>query len=55
MSLESYQQLKVWQRGMELAEECYMPARRFPAEEKYGLVSQIRRAAVGVPANIAEG
>lgn len=50
-----HHRLVVWQRGMELVEECYRLTRAFPAEERYGLASQIRRAAISVPANIAEG
>ncbi|MCZ0940016.1 MAG: four helix bundle protein, partial [Caldilineaceae bacterium] len=51
----SYRDLKVWQRAMDLTVRTYEITRRFPAEEKYGLVSQMRRAAASVPANIAEG
>jgi four helix bundle protein len=47
--------LFVWQRGVELVTQVYRVSRHFPTEEKYGLVSQIRRASVSVPANIAEG
>jgi four helix bundle protein len=50
-----YKQLKVWQKGMELAKLIYKLTARFPAEEKFGLVAQMRRAAVSVPSNIAEG
>jgi len=46
---------KVWQRSSELTKEIYMITKRFPEDEKYGLTSQIRRAAVSVPSNIAEG
>lgn len=45
----------MWQRAMDLAVECYGLTKEFPREEAYGLVSQIRRAAASVPANIAEG
>ena len=55
MPLQNYQDLEVWQKGMALAEECYNLTRRFPKEEMFGLTSQIRRAAVSIPANIAEG
>jgi four helix bundle protein len=55
MSLKSYRKLKVWQRGMDLVEEIYRLSKIFPSEERFGLISQIRRAAVSVPANIAEG
>jgi four helix bundle protein len=55
MSLSSYRELRVWQFGMELAEGCYRLTRAFPRDEIFGITSQIRRAAVSVPANIAEG
>ncbi|WP_040300470.1 four helix bundle protein [Agrobacterium albertimagni] len=53
--MNSYQDLKVWQRAMDLAVESYEVTKDFPREEVYGLISQIRRAASSVPANIAEG
>jgi four helix bundle protein len=53
--IRSYQDLKVWQEVMTLAEDSYRFSAEFPREELYGLVSQIRRAAVSIPANIAEG
>ncbi|MBG1271746.1 four helix bundle protein [Nostoc sp. WHI] len=53
--IRSYQDLKVWQEGMNLAEACYQLTIAFPKEELYGMTSQIRRAGVSVPANIAEG
>ena len=55
MTIQSYRELKVWQKAMDLAVACYDATKTFPSEEKYGLTSQIRRAAVSVPANIAEG
>ncbi len=55
MALKSYQDLRVWQIGMEIAEQCYFLTRDFPKSELYGMTSQIRRAASSVPANIAEG
>ncbi|MEL7504895.1 MAG: four helix bundle protein [Cyanobacteria bacterium J06554_6] len=55
MSIRTYQDLEVWQKGMDLAERCYRLTKNFPKDERYGLTSQIRRAAVSVPANIAEG
>ncbi|NJR62394.1 MAG: four helix bundle protein [Cyanobacteria bacterium CRU_2_1] len=53
--IQSYRDLEVWQQGMALAEQCYRLTKTFPKEEVYGMVSQIRRAAVSIPANIAEG
>ena len=53
--IESYEDLEVWQLAMTLAEHCYELTKQFPKEELYGLISQIRRAAVSIPANIAEG
>lgn len=50
-----YEKLDVWQLGMELASMLYEITRTFPQSELYGLTSQIRRAAVSVPSNIAEG
>ena len=55
MAIADHRQLVVWQKGIELALETYRLSRRFPREETYGLSSQIRRAAVSIPANIAEG
>ncbi len=55
MSVKSYNELIVWQKGIILVEEVYKCTRAFPKEELYGLTSQIRRAAVSVPSNIAEG
>ena len=54
-SANSYQDLLVWQKAMDLAESCYHLTNLLPREELYGLSSQIRRAAVSVPSNIAEG
>ena len=50
-----YRDLKVWQRGMDLVEEVYRLTAAFPREERYGLTSQLRRAASAIPMNIAEG
>ena len=55
MTVQDYRQLEVWQFAMELAEKCYLATKGFPKEELFGLVSQIRRAAASIPANIAEG
>jgi len=51
----NHKNLVVWEKSIELAEEIYKITREFPKEELYGIVSQIRRAAVSVSANIAEG
>lgn len=53
--IESYQDLDVWQLALMLAEQCYKLTKLFPRDELYGLTSQIRRSAVSIPANIAEG
>jgi four helix bundle protein len=50
-----YRDLKVWRAAMRLALDCYQLTRHFPKDELYGLTSQIRRAAVSIPSNIAEG
>jgi four helix bundle protein len=51
----SYKDLVVWQKGIQLAKLVYSLTRSFPAEEKFGIIAQMRRAAVSVPSNIAEG
>ena len=55
MTIETYRDLRVWRDAMDLAEACYRLTARFPADERFGLTSQIRRASVSIPANIAEG
>jgi len=55
MTVRSYRDLKVWQVAMVLANEVYTVTTEFPKGEIYGLTSQVRRAAVSVPSNIAEG
>ena len=52
---ESYRDLIAWQRAKSLALDVYLFTRKFPKDEIYGLTSQMRRAAVSVPSNIAEG
>ena len=52
---QSYKDLVVWQKGIALAKLIYTVTAKFPSEEKFGLVSQMRRAAVSIPSNIAEG
>lgn len=51
----SYRDLNVWQLGMQIAEDVYHLTKSFPSDERFGLTSQLRRAASSVPANIAEG
>src|SRR6266581_4783966 len=51
----SYKDLVVWQKGIALAKIVYQLTKSFPSEEKFGLVAQLRRAAVSIPSNIAEG
>ena len=51
----SYQDLRVWQDAMDLVENVYCETQGFPKEERYSLTSQMRRAAVSIPSNIAEG
>ncbi len=53
--IQSYKDLNVWQGAMDLAESVYIYTNGLPKEERYGLVNQMRRAAVSVPSNIAEG
>ena len=53
--MKDFRDLKVWEKGHELALACYAATAEFPKEEIFGLTSQIRRAASSIPANIAEG
>lgn len=55
MALNSYQDLIVWQKSIELVVEIYALTDNFPRNEIYGIISQMRRAAVSIPSNIAEG
>jgi four helix bundle protein len=55
MGVSSYRQLKVWQLGIQLTKLTYRLTKAFPKDELYGLTNQMRRAAVSIPANIAEG
>src|SRR5437016_14552179 len=52
---QNYKDLVVWQKGIELAKIVYRLSAKFSGEEKFGLVSQMRRAAISIPSNIAEG
>ena len=53
--IKSYKDLDVWKRGVELVKKVYIATRDFPKEEVYGLSNQMRRCAVSIPSNIAEG
>ena len=53
--IESYRDLIVWQKGMELAKQVYIFTARFPKAELFGIGQQLRRAAISIPSNIAEG
>ena len=53
--VRSYRDLIAWQKAMSLAEQAYQVTRGFPDDERFGLTAQMRRAAVSVPSNIAEG
>jgi four helix bundle protein len=55
MRLTNYRDLEVWQKGMDLVVSVYHLTADFPPQEKFGITSQIQRAAVSIPANIAEG
>ncbi len=54
-SVQNFADLRIWQKGMELVPEIYRLTGRLPKQEDYGLTSQLRRAALSVPTNIAEG
>lgn len=53
--MKSFRDLRVWQAAMELVEKIYRLTQKFPNHEVYGLTNQLRRAAVSIPSNIAEG
>lgn len=53
--MQDFRRLKVWEKGHELVLKVYQLTSAFPREERFGLIDQIRRAAVSIPANIAEG
>ena len=55
MAIKSYRDLDVWWQAMKLAEVCYKETDGFPSRETYGMANQIRRAAVSIASNIAEG
>jgi four helix bundle protein len=53
--MRNFRELNIWQRSFELVEKVYQLTEDFPSSEKFGLIAQIRRCAVSVPSNIAEG
>lgn len=53
--MKSFRELRVWQKAMDLVETVYSLSQDFPKQETYGLTSQVRRAAISIPSNIAEG
>ncbi len=55
MRIHNFRELKIWQKSIELTKLVYQILNEFPADEKYGLKSQIRRCAISIPSNIAEG
>jgi four helix bundle protein len=55
MKVKDYKDLKIWQKGVEIAEKVYSITDGFPESELYGLTSQMRKASVSIPSNIAEG
>ncbi len=54
-SINSYKELIVWQKSMTLVKDLYKVTEHFPSSEQFGLTSQMRRASVSIPSNIAEG
>ncbi len=55
MALQTYRDLDVWQAGIELVEKVYFLAKSLPDDERFGMTSQLRRAVISIPLNIAEG
>jgi four helix bundle protein len=53
--MQSFTELKVWQKGIDFVTQVYKVTEKFPRVETYGLISQIRRAAISIPTNISEG
>lgn len=53
--MKNYKELHIWQKGIEIVKKIYLLTKQFPDTEKFGIISQITRAAVSIPANIAEG
>lgn len=55
MHMKNFRQLIIWQKGIEIVKKIYVLTKQFPMQEKYGIISQMTRAAVSISANIAEG
>ncbi|OQY39214.1 four helix bundle protein [Candidatus Atribacteria bacterium 4572_76] len=53
--MKRFKDLRIWQKGIEIVSDIYILTKKFPKEELYGLTSQIRRSAISIPSNIAEG
>lgn len=53
--IRNFKQLKIWQKGIEIVKNIYLLTMKFPQDELYGLTSQMRRSAISIPSNIAEG
>lgn len=53
--MKNFKELRIWQKGMDIAVSCFQLTNSFPQAEKYGLVSQINRAGISIPSNVAEG
>ncbi|HPR29336.1 MAG: four helix bundle protein [Chitinophagales bacterium] len=53
--MQNFKKLEIWQQSMDVAKQVYLASDRLPNSERFGLVNQMRRAAVSVPSNIAEG
>ena len=53
--IKDFKDLIIWQKGMGIAEKCFFLTQKFPQEERYGMVQQVRRASSSIPANISEG
>jgi len=55
MGIETYRDLDIWKKGIEVVKDIYELTEKFPKQETYGLVSQMRRSAISIPSNVAEG
>ena len=55
MGIKTYRDLDIWKKGIELVKDTYKLTEEFPKQEMYGLVNQMRRSAISIPSNVAEG